>query len=88
MCLYLLLFLDAKSNAENNPKRVSKLDKFKELLDVGSKHNVLIEANDLQAQEEYFSNLERKEQIEEKMLSTYKIPCKGVQCLKVHFIFI
>nr|CAD7577912.1 unnamed protein product [Timema californicum] len=56
--------------------------RFKELLEATSKHTDLLEVRDNQAQEEYFDKLEKKERLEEKMLSTFKVPCKAVRCLK------
>nr|CAD7452839.1 unnamed protein product [Timema tahoe] len=56
--------------------------RFKELLEATSKHTDLLEIRDNQAQEEYFDKLEKRERLEEKMLSTFKVPCKAVRCLK------
>nr|CAD7395528.1 unnamed protein product [Timema cristinae] len=56
--------------------------RFKELLETTSKHTDLLEIRDNQAQEEYFDKLEKKERLEEKMLTTFKVPCKAVRCLK------
>nr|CAD7413848.1 unnamed protein product [Timema poppensis] len=59
--------------------------RFKELLEATSKHTDLLEIRDNQAQEEYFDKLEKKERLEEKMLSTFKVPCKAVRCLKCKY---
>ncbi|CAG2063083.1 unnamed protein product, partial [Timema podura] len=59
--------------------------RFKELLEATSKHTDLLELRDNQAQEEYFDKLEKKERLEEKMLSTFKVPCKAVRCLKCKY---
>nr|XP_033338094.1 protein MCM10 homolog [Megalopta genalis] len=56
-------------------------DKFKEMLQVKSAHTDLIEESYEQEKEKYFNKLEMKEKMEEKMLTTYKIPCKAVKCL-------
>jgi hypothetical protein len=57
--------------------------KFQELMKATSKHTRLLEANEELVQEQYFQKLEKKEQLELKMLETYKVPCKAVQCAKV-----
>ncbi|KAK7864510.1 hypothetical protein R5R35_003122 [Gryllus longicercus] len=59
--------------------------KFMELLAVKSKHTNLVDGQDASAQEEYFNLLEKKEKMEEKMLTTYKVPCKAVKCLKCKY---
>lgn len=55
-----------------------------------SRHENLVEiAEDIERQD-YFNKMEKKEQHEEKMLTTYKVPCKAVVCLKVsasYFLF-
>ncbi|KOC60109.1 Protein MCM10 like protein [Habropoda laboriosa] len=56
-------------------------DKFKEMLQVKSAHTDLIEKSYEQEKEKYFNKLEMKERMEEKMLTTYKVPCKAVKCL-------
>lgn len=57
--------------------------KFQELMKATSKHTELLEANEMLAQDQYFEKLEKKEQLELKMMETYKVPCKAVQCKKV-----
>lgn len=53
-----------------------------------SKHeNLILLAEDTERQN-YFNKMEKKEQLEEKMLNTYKVPCKAVTCMKVNFFFI
>jgi hypothetical protein len=48
-----------------------------------SKHTDLLEANEVLAQDQYFEKLEKKEQLELKMMETYKVPSKAVHCAKV-----
>lgn len=48
-----------------------------------SKHENLADIAELVEQDNYFNQMEKKEQMEEKMLNTYKVPCKAVTCLKV-----
>lgn len=52
-------------------------DKFKELMSTESTHNQLAESS---AMEEYYSKMEQKEKIEDKLLNTYKVECKVVMC--------
>ncbi|KOX77320.1 Protein MCM10 like protein [Melipona quadrifasciata] len=71
---------------ENDEKqKVKKLhvtsDKFKEMMQAKSTHTDLIEKSYEQEQDKYFSKLELKERMEEKMLTTYKVPCKAVKCI-------
>lgn len=57
--------------------------KFQEVMKATSKHTDLLEANEILAQDQYFEKLEKKEQLELKMLETYKVPCKAIHCAKV-----
>ncbi|KAK9310316.1 hypothetical protein QLX08_000323 [Tetragonisca angustula] len=71
---------------ENDEKqKVKKLhvmsNKFKEMMQAKSTHTDLIEKSYEQEQDKYFSKLEMKERMEEKMLTTYKVPCKAVKCI-------
>ncbi|XP_049949468.1 protein MCM10 homolog [Schistocerca serialis cubense] len=78
--------LEDQSEKESEKERVSQMEKFRRLMGVCSKHTTLIEARDLEAEAEYFNNLEKKEQLEEKMLTTYKVPCKAVRCPKCKYL--
>jgi hypothetical protein len=74
------------SAKESSPKLLQDIlnsAKFKELMEATSKHTKLLEANELLAQDQYFEKLEKKEQLELKMMETYKVPCKAVHCKKV-----
>nr|AAL29025.1 LD44370p [Drosophila melanogaster] len=57
--------------------RKSRIEK---IMAATSSHTNLVEMREREAQEEYFNKLERKEAMEEKMLTTYKMPCKAVIC--------
>lgn len=57
--------------------------KFQEVMKATSKHTDLLEANEVLAQDQYFEKLEKKEQLELKMMETYKVPCKAIHCAKV-----
>lgn len=54
--------------------------KFKEMLETSSSHVNLIEKSEEEEKEKYFGKLEIKEKMEEKMMSTFKVPCKAVIC--------
>ncbi|KAG8223513.1 hypothetical protein J437_LFUL002563 [Ladona fulva] len=56
-------------------------EKIKEIMEKSSKHTALLEIADLEAEDVYFDKLEKKEQMEEKMLSTYKLECKACKYL-------
>ncbi|CAH0549858.1 unnamed protein product [Brassicogethes aeneus] len=55
-------------------------DRFKKMMAQTSKHTDLLEQRDDEEAEKYFHKLEMKEQMEEKMTSTYKVACKAVTC--------
>ena len=59
-------------------------DKFKELMNMESTHTQLAESS---AMEEYYSRMEQKEKIEDKLLNTYKVECKIVICRVVSITF-
>lgn len=72
--------------SENDERQEAKKsnvlsDKFKEIMQTKSAHTDLIEKSYEQEQDKYFNKLEMKERMEEKMLTTYKVPCKAVRCL-------
>ncbi|XP_031826619.1 minichromosome maintenance 10 homolog [Nomia melanderi] len=73
---------ESESCDEHETKRPNALsDKFKEILQAKSAHTDLIEKSYEEEKEKYFNKLEMKEKMEEKMLTTYKVPCKAVRCL-------
>lgn len=60
-------------------------ERFKKILEATSAHQNLIEQHDDDEQEKYFSKLEKKEAMEEKMLNTFKLACKAVRCAKCKY---
>ncbi len=64
------------------PKR-TKLEMDK-LLEAKSSHSHLIDEFEAEQSEQYFSKLERKEQMETKMLDTFEIKTTAVTCSKVN----
>lgn len=53
-----------------------------------SQQQDLVEAEKLRMEEEYFDKMGLKEQLEEKMMNTFKIDCKAVKCLQVSLTFL
>lgn len=64
------------------PSKRSK-DELEKLLEAKSAHSNLIDEFENQQSEQYFSKLERKEQMETKMLDTFEIKTSAVTCSKV-----
>ena len=63
-------------------KECKKLsNRFKEMMEATSSHTNLIEKSEEEEKEKYFGKLEMKEKLEEKIMTTFKIPCKAVICL-------
>ncbi|KAF5287199.1 hypothetical protein FQA39_LY16018 [Lamprigera yunnana] len=60
-------------------------DRFKKMIAATSSHANLLEEMENEKQQQYFQKLEMKERMEDKMLSTYKVPCKAVTCLKCKY---
>lgn len=60
-------------------------DRFKKMMAATSRHADLVDARDDEEKEKYFNKLEAKERMEEKMTTTYKVPCKAVRCLKCKY---
>lgn len=61
--------------------------RFAELINATSAHTDLISRAEDEAMDEYYEKMEKKEKMEEKMLSTYKVDCKAYRCLKVRFVW-
>lgn len=51
-----------------------------------SSHTDLLEIKEIERHEKYFSVLEKKEAMEEKMLNTTKVACKAVICLTCKYV--
>lgn len=56
-------------------------ERIKTILEAKSSHTDLIDKHQNDQQDQYFSKLEKKEAMEEKMLNTFKVDCKAVICL-------
>ncbi|XP_071442899.1 protein MCM10 homolog [Hetaerina americana] len=73
-------------DSKNSSSLKFSAEKMKEIMEKGSKHAELLEIADLEAEDKYFHQLEKKEQMEEKMLNTFKLECKAVRCLKCKYL--
>ncbi|XP_075218983.1 protein MCM10 homolog [Lycorma delicatula] len=76
---------DKKDNTENEEQQSVLSERFVELMNKSSKHDDLLQEADNTFMDEYFQKMSKKEDMEEKMLTTYKIPCKAVKCLKCKY---
>lgn len=91
MCLrknFLITSTYIKLDAEESLEKSVLSQRFVDLMNATSRHEKLVElAEDIERQD-YFNKMEKKEQLEEKMLTTYKMPCKAVVCLKVSSLWV
>ena len=92
--LFFILFIGIekkikKDEVIDEEGKEAFIKKFKAMLEKGSQYTELVEQRDAESQENYFQKLEKKEFLEEKMLSVFQMPCKAVKCLtvrkKLHF---
>lgn len=60
-------------------------EKFKKMMAMTSRNADLLEARDDEERGKYFDKMEMRERMEEKMTSTYKVPCKAVRCLQCKY---
>lgn len=74
----------SKPNEDAKPKSIMS-ERFKKILEATSVHQNLIKQHEDDEQEKYFSKLEKKEAMEEKMLNTFKVACKAVRCVKCKY---
>lgn len=63
-----------------------KRSRIQKIMNAHSSHMNLVDMKETEAQQKYFNDLERKEMMEEKMVNTYKMPCKAVACLKCKYL--
>ncbi|CAB3253001.1 unnamed protein product [Arctia plantaginis] len=78
-----------KPNEESTSQQIKlfgvKSERFKKILEATSAHQNLIQQHENDEQDKYFSKLEQKEKMEEKMLNTFKLACKAVRCVKCKY---
>lgn len=84
--------VDVGDTTEKDAKRLKHIqenefysEKFKKLMAMTSKNADLLELRDDEEKEKYFDKMEMKEKMEEKMTTTYKVPCKAVRCLQCKY---
>ncbi|XP_022197249.1 protein MCM10 homolog [Nilaparvata lugens] len=76
---------DKEESAEKETTQSSLPARFIELMNKTSKHTDLLDKADEEKFNNYFEKMNKKEEMEEKMLSTYKLPCKAVRCLNCKY---
>ncbi|XP_005184561.1 protein MCM10 homolog [Musca domestica] len=69
-----------KQKLDEEEREKERKSRIQRIMDATSSHTNLIDMREREEQEKYFSKLEKKEALEEKMLSTYKMACKAVIC--------
>ncbi|XP_022224430.2 protein MCM10 homolog [Drosophila obscura] len=69
-----------RQKIEEDERELMRKSRIERIMAATSSHTNLVEMREREAQEEYFNKLERKEAMEEKMLGTFKMPCKAVIC--------
>ncbi|XP_052893061.1 protein MCM10 homolog [Anopheles moucheti] len=75
-----------KLQEEADEKERARKDHMKRIIEASSSHQELVVASENAQQEQYFKSLERKEAMEDKMLNTFKVPCKAVSCIQCKYI--
>uniref|UniRef100_A0A182R410 Protein MCM10 homolog n=1 Tax=Anopheles funestus TaxID=62324 RepID=A0A182R410_ANOFN len=75
-----------KLQEETEEKERAKKEHMKRIINASSSHQDLVVASENAQQEQYFKSLERKESMEEKMLNTFKVPCKAISCTQCKYI--
>ncbi|XP_053664763.1 protein MCM10 homolog [Anopheles marshallii] len=75
-----------KLQEEADEKERARKDHMKRIIEASSSHQELVVASENAQQEQYFKSLERKEAMEDKMLNTFKVPCKAVSCNQCKYI--
>ncbi|XP_001357490.1 protein MCM10 homolog [Drosophila pseudoobscura] len=69
-----------RQKIDEDERELMRKSRIERIMAATSSHTNLVEMREREAQEEYFNKLERKEAMEEKMLGTFKMPCKAVIC--------
>ncbi|EDW03817.1 protein MCM10 homolog [Drosophila grimshawi] len=74
-----------RQKLEEEDREFMRKSRIERIMAATSTHSNLAEMREQEAQNDYFNKLERKEAMEEKMLNTYKMPCKAVICQKCKY---
>ncbi|XP_065358028.1 protein MCM10 homolog [Calliphora vicina] len=69
-----------KQKIEEEQREQDRKTRIQRIMDASSSHTNLVDMREREEQDKYFSKLEKKEALEEKMLNTFKMPCKAVIC--------
>ncbi|KAM8717199.1 hypothetical protein ACLKA7_003981 [Drosophila subpalustris] len=74
-----------RQKLEEEERELMRKSRIERIMAATSSHTNLVEMREMEAQDDYFNKLERKEAMEEKMLNTYKMPCKAVICQRCKY---
>lgn len=74
-----------RQKLEEEERELMRKSRIERIMAATSSHTNLVEMREQEAQDDYFNKLERKEAMEEKMLNTYKMPCKAVICQRCKY---
>lgn len=74
-----------RQKLEEEERELMRKSRIERIMAATSTHTNLVEMREREARDDYFNKLERKEAMEEKMLSTYKMPCKAVICQRCKY---
>lgn len=69
-----------KRKIEEDQREKDRKTRIERIMAATSSHKNLVEQRHDEEQEKYFSKLEKKEAMEEKMLNTFQVDCKAVIC--------
>lgn len=67
-------------------EETAKRERLLKIINATSSHTDLLEMKEKERTDKYFSTLEKKEAMEEKMMSTTTMSCKAVICLKCKYV--
>lgn len=74
-----------RQKIEEEQREIDRKTRIQKIMEATSSHTNLVDSRELQEQEKYFNKLEKKEALEEKMLNTFKVPCKAVVCTECKY---
>lgn len=74
-----------RQKLEEEEREFMRKSRIERIMAATSSHTNLVDMREQEAQDDYFNKLERKEAMEEKMLNTYKMPCKAVICQRCKY---
>lgn len=74
-----------RQKLEEEERELMRKSRIERIMAATSSHTNLVDMREQEAQADYFNKLERKAAMEEKMLNTYKMPCKAVICQRCKY---